>query len=196
MQMNLVAATYMNVSRRIFLVCVSALLLGSCLSFRDQTQLAWPENIPPVEYYISAYDADLANKEYVSLSEYLLWVKRLYLGWELYRRGWLELSDNLAETIDDSTDKDIAKAKLALIGKIVSPEWAKYRKLSTIKTRHLIIWGNALYRSPANNQQLEIIDKVLLDAKLLTDRLLVPQQILADRYYPQAALADADDPFK
>jgi hypothetical protein len=118
------------------------------------------------------------------------------LGWELYHRGWLELSSDLAETITDQNSRDAAKIKLKLIGKIVSPEWAKHRKLSTIKTRHLIIWGNALYQSPANNEQLAIIDKVLADVKLLTTQQLTPKQILADRYYPQEALVGIDDPFK
>ena len=186
----------MNFITRFFIVFATVLLLSSCSSLRDQTQLVWPEDLPPIAYFLSAYEQDPINKQYVSLSEYLLWVKRLYLGWELYRSGWLELSNNLAETIIDLTNKDIAKEKLALIGRIVSAEWAKHRKLSTIKTRHLIIWGNALYQSPVNDEQLEIIDKVLADAKLLIDRQLTPKQILADRYYPQAALLYIEDPFQ
>jgi hypothetical protein len=186
----------MSFITRFFIVFATVSLLSSCSSLRDQTQLVWPEDLPPIAYFLSAYEQDPINKQYVSLSEYLLWVKRLYLGWELYRSGWLELSNNLAETIVNLTNKDIAKEKLALIGKIVSPEWAKHRKLSTIKTRHLIIWGNALYQSPANDEQLDVIDKVLADAILLIDRQLTPKQILADRYYPQAALVDIEDPFQ
>jgi hypothetical protein len=194
--MRLATSNFMNFIKRFFIVLASVLLLSSCLSLRDQTQLDWPEGLPAITYYISSYEQDPINKQYVSLSEYLLWVKRLYLGWQLYRSGWLELSNDLAETIVDSPNKDIAKEKLALIGRVVSPEWAKHRKLSTIKTRHLIIWGNALYQSPANDEQLEVIDKVLADAKLLIGRQLSPKQILADRYYPQAALLYTEDPFQ
>lgn len=186
----------MKSTTRFFIIFTSLLLLSGCLNLRDQTQLDWPESLPAIDYYISAYDQDPTNKKYVSLNEYLLWVKRLYLGWELYRSGWLELSNNLAETIADPNLKNIAKVKLALIGRTVSPEWAKHRKLSTIKTRHLIIWGNALYQSSTNDQQLEIIDKVLTDVKLLINRQLKAKQILVDRYYPQAVWVDLEDPFK
>ena len=186
----------MNVMNSVFIVLDSMQLLSRCYSFRDQNQLDWPEGLHHITYYISSYEQDTINKQYVSLSEYMVWVKRLYLGWQLYRSGWLELSNDLAETIVESANKDIAKEKLALIGRVVSPEWAKHRNLSTIKTRHLIIWGNALYQSPANGKQLEVIDKVLADAKLLIDRQLSPKQILADRYYPQAALLYIEDPFQ
>ncbi len=186
----------MKLTTRFFIILTSLLLLGGCLNLRDQTQLDWPESLPSIEYYISSYEQDPINKKYVSLSEYLLWVQRLYLGWELYRSGWLELSNNLAETIVDPSQKIIAKEKLALIGRTVSPEWAKHRKLSTIQTRHLIIWGNALHQSPTNDRQLEIIDKVLTDVKLLISRQWNAQQILVGRYYPQAALVDVEDHFK
>lgn len=175
---------------------VSLLLISGCSTLRDQTKLEWPEGIPSIDYYIAAYDEDPSNKELISLDAYLLWIKRIYLGWELYGRGWLELSGNLAETIADKTDRDLAEAKLAFMGKIVSSEWAKHRRLSTIKTRHLLIWGNALDQSPENNEQLEIIDKVLADANSLIMRQLTPKDILTDRYYPQEALDDPDDPFK
>lgn len=163
---------------------------------QDQTKLDWPADLPPLEYFISSYNEDPANMELISLDEYLLWVKRIYLGWELYRRGWLELSSNLSETIADETNRDIAKEKLAYMGKMISPEWAKHRKLSTIKTRHLLIWGKALDQSPEHNEQLEIIDKVLADANLLIMRQLTPKDILNDRYYPQETLDSHDDPFK
>jgi hypothetical protein len=170
--------------------------ISGCTSLQNQTKADWPEELPPIEYYIDFYQQDPMNKTYISLDQYLLWIKRLYLGWELYRRGWLELSNNLAETIEDEAHRDIAKAKLELIGKTVSPEWAKHRKFSKIKTRHLIIWGNALYQSSANNEQLVIIDKVLSDAKLLIDRQLIASQIVVNRYYIEENLVGIDYPFK
>ena len=163
---------------------------------QNQTKLDWPEGLPPLEYYIAAYNEDPTNTELISLDEYLLWVKRLYLGWELYRTGWLELSNNLSETIVDETNRELAKEKLAFMGKTISPEWAKHRRLSTIKTRHLLIWGKALDQSPENNEQLEIIDRVLADANLLIQRQLTPKDILTDRYYPQEAFNEREDPFQ
>jgi hypothetical protein len=178
------------------LIITLLLSITGCSSLQHQTQADWPEELPPREFFIDSYEQDPIHKPYLSLDRYLLWIKRLYLGWELYRRGWIELSNNLAETIEDEADKNIAKEKLELIGKTVSPEWAKHRKFSTIKTQHLIIWGNALYQSSANNEQLDIIDKVLSDANLLINRQLIPSQILAERYYPQENLVGIDDPFK
>jgi hypothetical protein len=175
---------------------ISLLLISGCSMVQHQTKLDWPADLPPITHYISSYNEDPSNTQLISLDEYLLWIKRIYLGWELYRRGWIELSNNLAETIVDNTDRDLAEAKLAFMGKLVSTEWAKHRRLSTIKTRHLLIWGNALDQSPEKNEQLEIIDKVLADANLLIQRQLTPKDILIDRYYPQAVFHDREDPFK
>lgn len=172
------------------------LLISGCSMLRDQTKLEWPAGLPPIDHYLNYYNQDSANKELISQDEYLLWVKRLYLGWELYRNGWLKLSSNLVETLEDQDEKNIAREKLAFMGKIVSSEWAKHRRLSIVKTRNLIIWGKALDQSPENGEQLEIIDKILDDVSLLLTRELLPSNILSDRYYPQESLGGADDPFR
>ncbi len=175
------------------LLFIAWLSLSACSLLSRHTGEDWPRGLPPQEYYVDYYNQDPANKEAISLSQYLLWVRRLYLGWELYNSGWLELSGNLANTIEDTQQRELAKQKLATMGRIVSPEWAKHKKFSTIKTRHLIVWGNALNESPEHNEQLKIIDQVLADANLLITGKISAADIRADRYYVQKSFEDDFD---
>jgi len=175
------------------LLFATLLLISACSSLSRHTNENWPRELPPIEYYVHYYNQDPVNKEAISLNQYLRWVKRLYLGWELYNSGWLELSDNLAKTIKDEQKREEAKEKLALIGRVVSPEWAKHKKYSNIKTRHLVVWGNALNESPDHNEQLKIINQVLTDADLLIKGHLSVKDIKANRYYAQGTFEDFED---
>ena len=176
------------------LLIFTLLAISACSTAILRSDQDWPRDLPPLDYYIDYYNQDPANQQAISLNEYLLWVRHLYLGWELYSNGWLALSGELANTIEDKRQREIAKQKLIVMGRIVSPEWAKHKKFSTIKTRHLIIWGNALNESPAHNEQLKIIDQVLADANLLIKGQLSAKDIRAERYYPQEPFDEVDYP--
>ncbi len=180
---------------KFLLLFITLLSISACSTVSQHTEEDWPRGLPPIEYYVDYFEQDPANKQVMTIDQYLLWVRRLYLGWELYNSGWLELSGNLANTIEDEQKRELAKKKLAAMGRIVSPEWAKHKKFSTIKTRHLVVWGNALNESPVHNEQLKIIDQVLADASQLIKGQLTANDIKADRYYPQKNFEDFDIPF-
>lgn len=163
---------------------VSLVFLAACSTTqRNLSQPNWPEQLPPLSYFTDYYAQDPEHQEVLSESGYLNWIKRFYLGWELYRRGWLQATDELVATLDDPEDKRIARERAEEIGRLVSPEWAKARNYRVINTRHLTIWGNALNKSMVKQEQLIMLDKILSDVKILLDRKLQPKDIASNRYY-------------
>jgi hypothetical protein len=73
---------------------------------------SWPDNIPSRSYFVSYYGKDKEHQEVLNQNDYLRWVHRFYFGWELYRRGWLQATDELVQTLDDPQEKLIAQKKV------------------------------------------------------------------------------------
>ena len=159
------------------------LLLSACSSGAYHgSQPVWSDDIPARQYFIDHYRAG-AFAEVQSESDYLLWVQRFYLGWELYGRGWLKATEELAQTLSPGKERELAREKALAIGHLVSAEWAKNTRYRVINTRHLNIWGNALNKSVVKKEQLFVLDKILLDVNTLLQRTLAPQEIAYSRYY-------------
>jgi hypothetical protein len=164
--------------------------LFACTSHRTK-QDAWPERMPSRAYFLKVYAADSANKKVQTQEEYLTWIVRFYNGWELYRRGWTKMSDELVAQVKDPQQVDEIRDKIARIGRLVSGEWAKKSDTRTIYLRHVSIWGNALLESLDRDQALPLINRVNQDVDDLLDHKINPDVITADRYFPR----NEDDPF-
>jgi hypothetical protein len=165
-------------------------LLSGC-STRMTQQANWPKDIPSREFFVAHYEADTVNKEQESVDEYLLWVVRFYKGWELYSNGWTKVTqDSLYGVTDPVLAKEI-KTKMDMIGETIACEWPKNKKDRRILTRHIVVWGNALVESIKRGQELNLINRVLADARGLVGNQVAIDDIKADRYFPQ----DKDDVF-
>jgi hypothetical protein len=163
------------------------ILLSACTHLKDQ----WPDQVPSRSQFIKSYNSDQPNKSVQTEQEYLLWVQRFYLGWEIYRRGWLQVTDELVAEVKDPTEKRIARKKMKNLGLKISREWAKKSKHRRIYTRHVAIWGNALLESLDKGESITLIDKVTSDVNALLAHKLEPKMITENRYYPQ----DENNPF-
>lgn len=164
--------------------------LFACTSHRT-AQHTWPEQIPSRAYFLKVYHADEVNKQIQTEDEYLTWIVRFYNGWELYRRGWTKMSDELVVQVKDPEQVDEIREKIARIGRLVSGEWAKKSDTRTIYLRHVSIWGNALLESLDRDQALPLINRVNKDVDDLLAHKINPDVITADRYFPR----DENDPF-
>lgn len=164
-----------------FLLC---LVVTACSTAPvDTNDDNWPENIPPREYFTDYYENDHDNRKVISEKSYLRWIHRFYFGWQLHKQGWLQATDELVQTLNTEEERQKALETALLIGKRVSPEWAKDKRHRVINTRHLIIWGNALNESIIQKEQQKILDKILNDVNTLLEKKISPRDIAANRYY-------------
>ena len=172
------------------LLLVSGLFACSSNKIARKTD-SWPSNMPSRAYFLEVYEADHANKKVQTQEEYLTWIVRFYSGWELYRRGWIKMTNELIEQVEDPSQVDEIRQKVDRIGRLVSGEWAKKSDTRTIYLRHVSIWGNALLESLDRNEALPLINRVNQDVDDLLAHRIKADVITAERYFP----ADEDDPF-
>lgn len=166
--------------KTILLILLTALTLSACTTVNRASD--WPESIPPKSYYIDYYATDIEHQHVLSLESYLVWIKRFYLGWELYSLGWLDVAEDVALTVDEKERAKI-KAKVLAIGKLVSPEWAKNKNHRVINTRHLGLWGSMINESIVRKEQEIMLDRIHADVIALLDRNILPEEITESRYY-------------
>ena len=165
-------------------------LLTACAT-QQTVHRSWPEGAPSLAYFEQIYAEDLRNQQEQTLDEYLVWVKRYYEGWELYRRGWLDVTQDLVVQIENPQVAQEVDTKMYAVGRAIAGEWAKKTNTRKIFTRHVAIWGNALVESMNRGEELKLINIVQRDVDhLLADKLPV-DAITADRYYAP----DEDDVF-
>ncbi|QEI14239.1 hypothetical protein [Cellvibrio japonicus] len=172
------------------LTALTLLLLSGC-AHRQFSDDNWPSNMPPRAYFVKTYEADEANRAIQSEQEYLTWILRFYQGWELYKRGWVKMTDELLTQVDDPSQAKEVKYKVERIGRLVSGEWAKKSNTRTIYLRHVSVWGNALLESLDRDEALPLINRINQDVDDLLAHRISKDVITADRYYPQ----DPDNPF-
>jgi hypothetical protein len=148
--------------------------------------------VPPRADFEAVYNADIDNQQEQTLNEYLMWVDRYYNGWELYRRGWLDVSADLVSQVDDPAVVAEIERKMYLVGRAIAGEWAKKINSRKIYTRHVAVWGNALVESMNRGEELKLISIVQRDVYSLLASQLPINAITADRYYAQ----NEDDIFR
>lgn len=175
---------------------LAALILASSLFACSSNKIvrqaeAWPSDMPSRTYFLKIYEADDANKKIQTKEEYLTWIVRFYKGWELYRRGWIKMTNELVAQVEDPNQIKEIQYKVDRIGRLVSGEWAKKTDTRTIYLRHVSIWGNALLESLDRNEALPLVNRVNQDVDDLLAHRIKADIITAERYFP----ADEDDPF-
>lgn len=175
--------------RYILLILLGTSLLG-CSTYSSKRS-SWPEGLPSREYFVAVYAADEDNQRVQSLDSYLTWVVRYYQGWEVYRRGWLQMTDELLESVDDPELAQQISRKMADLGLAICGEWAKKSRERTIYTSHVSVWGNALLEAMARGEELQLISSIQRDVDGLLARKLDKEAVTAERYYAR----DESDPF-
>ena len=173
-----------------FFIILAVSLISACTSNRV-SDADWPKDIPPRAYFLKVYHADAVNKKIQTEEEYFTWILRFYNGWELYRRGWVKMTNELMEQLHDPQQAQEVRHKIDRIGKLVSGEWAKKSDTRTIYLRHVSVWGNALLESLDRNEALPLINRINQDVDDLLAHRISVDVITAERYYPR----DEDDPF-
>jgi len=158
------------------------LLLVTACSITTYTDI-WPENIPSRNYFTHYYAQDKAHQNVLSQDDYLTWVHRFYFGWKLYKRGWLQTTDELKKTLSTVPEQQLAAQKMYELGRLVAPEWAKNTRYRVINTRHISIWGVSLTESINQGEQLMMLDSISRDVDALLAGTLQPRDIDYDRYY-------------
>ena len=166
---------------------VYLLLMAGCSQLREH----WPTEVPDKNRILAVYHKDPINKAKQTPEEYLLWVERFYMGWEVYRRGWLKTTNELLEQIETPAEQRKFKKKMDKLGFAICSEWAKKSKTRRIYTRHVSVWGNALVESLDRGEYEQLIEKVQADVNALLAHQLEPEVITAGRYYPE----DENNPF-
>jgi hypothetical protein len=173
--------------------CLLLLLVSSlvgCTSYSSKSA-NWPENIPPREYFVEVYMADEKNRQEQSLDNYLMWVVRFYQGWKIYPRGWLRMTNELLETVDDPQLVEQISIRMADLGQTICGEWAKKSDERRIYTSHVAAWGNALLEAMARGEELQLISSIQRDVDSLLARELDASVVTLERYYAR----DNNDPF-
>lgn len=177
---------------RLMAVLILVSSLFACTSNKIVRQAdSWPSDMPSRAYFLNIYEADETNKKLQTKEEYLTWIVRFYSGWELYRRGWIKMTNELVAQVEDPNQVKEIRYKVDRIGRLVSGEWAKKADTRTIYLRHVSIWGNALLESLDRNEALPLVNRVNQDVDDLLAHRIEADIITAERYFP----VDEEDPF-
>lgn len=163
---------------------LSLLLWGCANPTRDNlSNNTWPSDIPEKSYYQTLYSSDSYNQQTQTEDDYLTWIVRFYKGWAGFTRGWLDASDELTASVDQSRQQ-VVSDKLAALGKEVSGEWAKKSDQRLIYTKTLSIWGNALSESIYQERVEPVVDMITADVNLMMSKQLQAEAITLQRYFP------------
>lgn len=176
-----------------FLLIIIASMLAACSSAPNKDN--WSTEIPQRSYFTDYYAQDPANQEMISQHEYLTWIHRFYFGWELYSRGWLQATDELAASLKTPEDKQSGREKMLGIGALISPEWAKNRNHRVINLRHINIWGNAINAAMVRKEQLTVLNLIRKDIDQLLARTMLPKDITSSRYHEEKPFEISDKNF-
>lgn len=163
------------------------LLLSGCSTAPAPATADWHPGIPAPAWFVGQYQRDSDNREVMTKEEYLLWVKRFYVGSAFYPRGWLQTADELVESVDEPADQILVREKTTTMGQLASAEWAKDNRFRVIDTALVGIWGNALLESIVRGEQLKMLDQILADISQLLSDNIRPADIAPARYYPLRA---------
>lgn len=165
------------------------LLVIFCLFMQACTLLPnkhdWPTNIPPMQQFVVECKKNSASCETSdSTKQFLMWVKRFYLGSIFYPTGWIEMTDLLTATLPNDAKKQEIRQNLDKLGLKIVQEWAKKNDERLITSQNIAIWGGALRTSALKNEQANYIRLVEQDVELMLAKQLSSEEINSERYYP------------
>lgn len=178
----------LRLSLRIFLLIF---LVSGCSNLRDRSVSNWPEQLPPVDFFVEAYESDPKLRDYQTLQNYLYWVRAFYEGTSLYPRGWNDVTEEILESTTSTQDTAAREQLLFDLGTEIAVEWSKETEINRIKSSNLAVWGNAVERSVGEGNVDATLARIAEDVQRLLSLQLTPDDITADRYHKP----DPDDWF-
>jgi thymidylate synthase len=159
------------------------MLLASCIGPNIED---WPDSIPEQQYFIQAYQADEANSEKQSRTEYLEWALSFYQGNLAYQSGWLDVEQVVLASAEGEVEK--LGFQLGELGAVIGAEWAKHNDVRRIDTRMLALWGSTLQQVESFDMQLKSIEMISNDISEILAGDLAKDQIAEERYADELGL--------
>jgi len=165
--------------------------LSACASLHDGTADPWPVDLPPLGFFLAAYEQDTKLHEEQSLEEYLYWVRKFYEGTTLYPRGWNDITEDLLAAAGEGAPIEARERRLYRLGRGIAAEWSKANNVRLVDEGHLSVWGVAAGRAVNEGNVDETLDFIASDLEKLLAEELPTDAITADRYHEP----DPDDWF-
>jgi hypothetical protein len=153
-----------------------------CVSTPPETA-DWPSNLPPRELYETAWAQDPINQEVQSLNAYLRWVLRFYQGWPVYDYGWLDISRDVLDSLENLTERELVAQRLGAMGQLISLEWSKDSPDRYIRTPTISTWGDALREAVERDEVQVLANRIFEDIDQLANQQLAISDITLERYY-------------
>ena len=170
------------------LVLILVAMISACVTAPDAD--SWPDDMPPRDFFVDHYEQDEAHQQALSESAYLTWIYRFYNGWELYSRGWIQATNELADSLVSPNDQARGRELMDEIGLLIAPDWAKSDPHRSINIRHVALWGNVILKSMVTDQQLFYLYQIRDDILQLLDGDLEPDDIKRSRYVAEESFVD------
>ncbi len=163
---------------RLSVFSLLVIALGACTTTRVLED--WPDDLPPQQYFIQAYQADEANQAHQEIEDYLRWVAHFYQG-RAGIMGWNDMSDALTDGLEGETRQAVQRHRREL-GKRIAAEWAKSNQARVIDTAMLSLWGNVMVSDPDPQYRLVALRRIDRDVEALLEGELEPDLVSQARY--------------
>ena len=167
-----------------YLLLVILFCLSGCAG-QTLKDSAWSADLPAQDHFLIAYQQDTVNSSRQNLDDYLTWVMRFYQGNDICPNGWNHITADIVQRVKDPEQAYILQDKMAGLGLRIAGEWAKDNQARSINSRHVSIWGNALIKSIAQGETLQLIDRVSADVDDLLGKRISADVITEDRFYAE-----------
>lgn len=158
-------------------IYLSFFVLVGCVSGLGQ----WPEQLPAQRYFVSSYEQDSENKALQSQEDYLTWIVRFYLGWELMPTGWHDLRENMLFGLEGSDYVEMEQ-DLGALGAKISAEWAKDNSVRKIDSAMLSLWGSVIQADFAVDARMSSVELIMQDVNAVLVGATPPSAINEERY--------------
>ena len=175
---------------KLWYLALFSLILSGCNTYRiDQT---WPSELPPQKVFIKGFldKRNLESATDAQLGYHLGWIKKFYQGTALYPNGWLSASDQFIESVKIREERRVVETRMYKLGILIANEWAQDNDIRLINNANIATWGSALRTAAENEDQMQFLEKVELDVKLLLTEQLKARQIKYERYFPEESFDD------
>jgi hypothetical protein len=161
---DLMTYFYINLSSfRLLCLLQFAALISAC-SVNDLED--WPKDLPEVESFVAAYDADPVNQQHQELGVYLYWVTAFYQGNIAYPTGWNDVERIILQETGGEEDEDFSE-KLLGVGISIASEWSKDNPIRKIDNRMLSMWASILQIALADEKHRQAVDLIAEDIDAL-----------------------------
>lgn len=147
----------------------------------------WPENLPEVENFVVAYNADPVNQQRQELGVYLYWVTAFYRGNIAYPTGWNDVERIILEETGNERDENFSE-KLLGVGISIASEWSKDNPIRKIDNRMLSMWASILQIALADGKHGQAVDLIAEDINALFTGALDAAELNDARYESQLGL--------